>query len=118
VNSPYDVGVDYNKEIAAAKAQNALGWSVDLTRTQDGPATQITATVKDKDGHPVSGLDVSLHFFHPANRSLDREITANAVAEGVYSGAAQLTRGHWDAEVNFKRDGERLFRSRNALDIE
>jgi nitrogen fixation protein FixH len=117
-NNPYDTGVAYNKEIAAAKAQNAMGWSVDLTRGQDGGATQVTATVKDRAGQPVSGLDASLHFFYPATRKLDKEVVANAIADGVYSGDAALTRGHWDVEIDLKRDGERLFRSRNTLDIE
>ncbi len=117
-NHPYDAGIAYNKEIAAARAQGELGWTVDLTRTQDGPATQVTATVKDKSGTLVGGLDVSLHFYYPATNRLDKQIVANAVADGVYSGAAELTRGHWDVEIDLKRGGERLFRSRNAIDIE
>ena len=32
----YEAGVAYNKEIEAAKAQNALGWSVGLSRAQKG----------------------------------------------------------------------------------
>jgi len=118
VTGPYDAGIAYNKEIDAAKAQNALGWTVDLTRIQDGPAIEVTATIKDKAGQPVSGLDASLHFFYPATRALDQDTIASAVAEGVYTGAAQLRRGHWDVQVDLKRNGERLFRSRNPLDIE
>ena len=34
-DNPYDSGLAYNKEIAAAKAQADLGWTVDLTRTPD-----------------------------------------------------------------------------------
>ena len=117
-DNPYDSGLAYNKDIAAAKAQGALGWSVELTRLADGQATQLTATVKDKAGQPVSGLDVSMHFLHPATRKFDREIMAGPVADGVYAGAADLAPGRWEVEIDFKRNGERQFRSRNQLTIE
>ncbi len=57
-NDPYDSGLAYNKDIAAAKAQAALGWTVDLNRANDAGLTQLTVNVKDKDGKPVGGLDV------------------------------------------------------------
>jgi nitrogen fixation protein FixH len=117
-DNPYDSGLAYNKEIAAAKAQGALGWSVDLTRTPDGAATQVTATVKDKSGQPVSGLDVSMHFFYPATRKLDHEVMASPVADGVYAAAAVLQPGHWDVEIDLKREGQRQYRTRNPLTVE
>jgi nitrogen fixation protein FixH len=117
-DNPYDTGLAYNKEIAAAKAQLALGWTVDLTRTPDAGATQITVTVKDRDGRPVSGLDVGMHFYYPATRKLDRQIAAAELADGVYSGAAPLTSGRWDVEIDLTRNGERLFRTRNAMTVD
>ena len=117
-DNPYDAGIAYNQEIAQAKAQADLGWSVELTRTQDGAATQLTATVKDKEGRPVSGLDVAVHFYYPATRKLDRMVTASAVADGVYSGAAPLASGHWEVEIDLSRNGQRQFRTRNNLTVE
>jgi nitrogen fixation protein FixH len=117
-DDPYDTGLAYNNEIAAAKMQAARGWSVELTRTPDGSATQLTATVKDKAGQPVTGLDVSMHFFYPATRKFDREVAAGAIADGVYAGAAELAPGRWDVEIDLKRKGERQFRSRNQLIVE
>src|SRR6266568_5894928 len=55
-DDPYDSGLAYNREIAASKAQAELGWNVELTRTADGPATQLTVVAKDKAGLPLSGL--------------------------------------------------------------
>jgi nitrogen fixation protein FixH len=117
-NNPYDSGLAYNQDIAAAKTQEALGWSVELMRTPDGPATQLTATVRDKAGQPVTGLDVSMHFLHPAASKFDRYAAAGAIAEGVYAGAAELAPGRWELEIDFNRNGERQFRSRNQLTIE
>ncbi len=117
-DNPYDSGLAYNKEIASAKTQAALGWGVDLTRTADGAATQLTATVKDKAGQPVSGLDVTMRFLYPSTRKFDQQVTAAAVADGVYSGSAQLKPGNWEVEVDFTRNGERQYRSRNQITIE
>lgn len=117
-DNPYDSGLAYNKEIDAARAQATLGWTVDMNRTPDAGATQITVTVKDKAGQPVSGLDASLNFYFPATRRLDRQVAAAPIAEGVYSGVAPLQSGHWDMELDLKRNGERLFRSRNSFLVE
>ncbi|MDI9848436.1 FixH family protein [Rhodoblastus sp. 17X3] len=117
-DNPYDSGLAYNKEIAAARAQAELGWTVDLNRAPDGSATQVAVTVKDKAGQPVTGLDVGLHFYFPATRKLDRQVSASPVADGVYSGSAPLQSGRWDVEVTLGRNGERLFRSRNPLIVE
>ena len=116
--NPYDVGIAYNQEIAAAKAQEALGWSVDLTRAKKGAALEISATVKDRDGQPVGGLEASLHFVHPSNSRMDQKVAAASVGDGIYAGAAELARGRWEVEIEFRRDGERVFRSRNALTVE
>jgi len=39
-DNPYDTGLAYNKDIAAARAQGELGWTVELTRTPNGAATE------------------------------------------------------------------------------
>ncbi len=117
-DNPFDTGLAYNKEITAAKAQAALGWTVEMNRTPSGAGTQVTATVKDNAGQPVRGLDVTIHFYYPATRKLDHDVTASPVADGVYAGAAQLGPGRWDVEIDLKRDGERQFRSRNQLTVE
>jgi len=116
--NPYEAGVAYNKEIAAAKAQATLGWSVDLSRAKKGPATEVTATVRDKAGQPVTGLEAALHFDYPSTSRRDVDVPAPALADGVYTGAAELTPGHWQLEIEFKRDGATVFRSKNSLNVE
>jgi nitrogen fixation protein FixH len=116
--NPYEAGVAYNREIEAAKAQNTLGWSVGLTRAKKGAATEVTATVKDKAGQPVTGLEAALHFDYPSTSRRDKEVAAAAIADGVYAGAAELTPGHWQVEIEFKRDGGTVFRSKNTLNVE
>lgn len=115
---PYDTGLAYNKEIAAAKAQAALGWKVNITRVQDGAAQQFTTSVKDKAGKPISGLKAKMHFFFPATRKFDQEIVATPVAAGVYTGSVDLRRGRWMVQTDLIENGKRKFRSRNHFTVE
>ncbi len=115
---PYDTGLAYNNEIAAAKAQAALGWKVDITRVQDGPAQQFTTMVKDKAGKPISGLKAEMHFFFPATRKFDQEVVAVPVAAGVYTGSVVLRQGRWMVQTDLIENGKRKFRSRNHFTVE
>lgn len=117
-DNPYDSGLAYNQEIAAAKAQQALDWTVQIDHETGGDAVQFNVTVKDRDGAPVTGLDAELNFYFPATRKLDHHITAPEIAGGVYSGAAPLSKGHWVVELDLKRAGTRQFRSHNSFDVD
>lgn len=117
-NDAYDSGLAYNQEIAAAKAQAVLGWTVDLNRANDAGRTQLTVNVKDKDGNPVGGLDAMVNFYFPATRKFDRTVPATPIAEGVYSGSADLRPGRWEVEISLNRGGKRMFRSRNSFLVE
>jgi nitrogen fixation protein FixH len=115
---PYDSGLAYNQEIAAAKAQAELGWTVELNRANDAGVTQITVNVRDKTGKPVGSLDASIAFHFPATRKFDRTVPATPIAEGVYSGSAELRPGRWDVEISLNRGGQRMFLSHNNLLVE
>jgi nitrogen fixation protein FixH len=117
-SDPYDTGLAYNKQIAAAEAQALLGWKVELTRASDAGATEVTVSVRDKTGKPIGGLDASLAFYFPATRKFDRTVPATPIAEGVYSGSANLRPGRWEVEVSLGRAGKKLFRSRNSFLVE
>ena len=105
-NDAYDSGLAYNQEIAAAKAQALLGWTVDLNRANDAGLTQLTVNVRDKDGKPVGGLDAMIDFYFPATRKFDRTVPATPIAEGVYSGSADLRPGRWEVQISLSRAGQ------------
>ncbi len=117
-NDAYDSGLAYNQEIAAAKTQALLGWTVDLNRANDAGLTQLTVNVRDKDGKPVGGLDAMIDFYFPATRKFDRTVPATPIAEGVYSGSADLRPGRWEVQISLSRAGKRMFRSRNSFLVE
>src|SRR5436305_2810706 len=57
VDSAYSASLAYEKEITAARDQNARKWKVDahVERGREGAAT-LEIEARDSDGQPVSGL--------------------------------------------------------------
>src|ERR1700757_690958 len=57
VDSAYSASLGYEKEIAAARDQEARHWQVDahVERAVDGAAV-LRVEARDKDGNPVTGL--------------------------------------------------------------
>jgi nitrogen fixation protein FixH len=100
----YRQGIGYNQTIAAARAQAARGWQVDMRFVPSPDATgdthggDLTATFLDRDGHPLSTLDVRATLIRPTHRGDDVDIALERRAEGVYGGRVSLPfPGQWDA---------------------
>jgi nitrogen fixation protein FixH len=117
--SPYEHGLAYEKDIAAAKTQAALGWKVSehLARDGEGEAT-IEVRMLDAAGAPVAGLDVKASFNSPRDAKLDQDLTLTESAPGVYSGRLRARRGQWDVDLEAARDGARLFKSANRVALQ
>lgn len=115
--SPYEHGLAYDKDIAAARDQDARQWrvSINVLRPQlDAPAL-IDVTMHDADDQPLQGLSVIATLEFPANKKLDRHANLTEAALGDYRADAPLQAGQWDLIIEARRDGERLFRSRNRI---
>ncbi|MGE5476452.1 MAG: FixH family protein [Bacteroidales bacterium] len=101
----YQKGLAYNENLALAKAQEALGWSVDTKVTPgaigtDGTSVEITVSYRDRAGKPVEGLTVSADVIRPTAKGLDRQIKLPPHGNGVYGGTYTLpARGVWDMDV-------------------
>ena len=117
--SPYEHGLAYEREIAAAKAQEALRWSVSehLARDGDGEA-MIEVRMLDASGAPIAGLGVKASFVSPADAKLDQSVALTETAPGVYSGRLQAGRGQWDVDLEAARDGARVFKSINRVALQ
>jgi nitrogen fixation protein FixH len=115
--SPYEHGLAYDKDIAAARAQEARGWrvSVNALRPQSGAPALIDITMRDADDQPIQGLAVTAALEFPADKKLDRHATVNEAEPGDYRADASMRPGQWDLVIEARRDGERLFRSRNRI---
>ncbi|WP_374306047.1 FixH family protein [Methylocella sp.] len=121
--SPYEDGLAYQKDIDAARAQDARGWNVTAHVGQEAATGRRSIEIRfvDREGAPIRGLDVQAALQSPADVKLDAAVALReaepGVAPGVYVGLADARPGQWDLMIDARRDNERLFRSVNRLDL-
>jgi nitrogen fixation protein FixH len=112
IDNPYEAGLHYDSQIAAADAQSKRHWQVDVTL-----AGAVRATFRDVQGQPLAGLDVSGTFAAPSDKSRDRRFTMRETAPGVYVGAPPPASGVWDLELTAARGGATMFQSQNRVKL-
>jgi len=117
VESSYEAGRQFNKELETARHQSDLGWTVDAEarRAEDG-ATSITLMAKDKNGVFLRGLEFQGRLSRPINRADDVVFTLKETRDGTYTTALEgVPAGQWDLIVEAKDGDQRVYRSRNRL---
>lgn len=118
-DNSYAEGVSYNREIAAARAQAALGWKVDAKLMRIAPGrSAFSITQSDAAGKPTGGLEVTAIFEHPSDRARDHRFALAEVAPGVYRSEFAIDRGEWDLFIEMTQAGHRKFRSHNQIEID
>jgi nitrogen fixation protein FixH len=117
---PYQAGIGYNAEIAAARAQATRRWKVvsHIDRDADGRAS-VKVEARDRDGAPLARLAVTVRLARPTDQRADRTISLAEHESGKYLGeAADVAPGLWDVELDADRGTERMFRSKNRVTLE
>jgi nitrogen fixation protein FixH len=114
--SPYEHGIAYEKDIEAARAQEALRWTVSaaLSRDKEGMAL-VEVTVTDASQMPVRGLGFTSALVSPTDKNRDKQLSLAETAPGVYSGRVAATPGQWDLLLEVRHDSARVFRSKNRV---
>jgi nitrogen fixation protein FixH len=104
----YEDGLAYNKTLAAAERQRALGWqsAIELDAGQ-----VLSVQFMDKSGSPVTGLTPNARFVRPTHEGEDREVQLNEVDQGKYTASvAGLASGRWKVELRVPGgNGTRFF---------
>lgn len=114
----YQVGLAFNREIAAAESQNALGWDVQAHFAERGAGrTELTIRVRDARDTTPAGIHVVSHLGHPGDRRRDREIAMSGNSQGVFTGVIEDAAGQWDLVLEVWRDEQRMFRSVNRVGL-
>jgi nitrogen fixation protein FixH len=114
--NPYQAGLAFSREAAAAKAQQARHWRVS-TKLHPEPngATAIELSVRDKANLPLIGLDARVSLLHPTDRRFDHVAAMRATGPGRFHGTVTPAPGQWDLVIELSRNGERLFRSQERV---
>lgn len=99
----YDKGLAYNQNLALARAQAELGWTVDTTvepAAAPAPRAEVTIAYRDRDGRPVDGLDVRARMVRPTASGHDHDVALPAKGAGIYGAVLDLPlTGVWDMDV-------------------
>jgi nitrogen fixation protein FixH len=114
-DSPYQAGLAFDEEIAAARAQQALHWQVDAKVERDEDQTLVEITAREADGTPLPGLSATASLVHPTDRRLDRDLAMTQDEPGHFRGVTGTAVGQWDVVIDLSRDGTRRFRSKNRV---
>lgn len=95
VRNSYIAGLEFNERAEAARAQNALGWTSDLS-VADGA---VRFSLADEQGRAVELEGGTLTLRRPVNDTEDRTVEMTPMAGGALSAAVVLGDGNWIAEV-------------------
>jgi nitrogen fixation protein FixH len=103
---PYERGLGYNDTLAAARAQDALGWQVAYDAvpagdaTPDGHPISVEARFLDRDGNALTGLAVRALLQRPAVEGHDVELPLAERGGGRYVARTDLPLpGQWDFRI-------------------
>src|SRR5262245_2304435 len=117
VDSAYTASLGYEKEIVAARDQNARHWQVDahIERGTDSGAT-VQVGARDQSGRPMTGLKFQGRLERPTDKRADLPVELAEVGIGVYRGdTPSVAPGQWDLVIEGYSAGQRMFLSRNRV---
>jgi nitrogen fixation protein FixH len=101
---PYEDGLDYDRVLARAAAQDALGWRSDVALAPGA----IEIRLVDRTGAPLAGAAVAVRLARPVGPADPVGLTLAEVAPGRYAGAVEPRPGQWDLHLVARR-GEDSF---------
>ncbi len=114
---PFEDGRTYNRELAAAAAQAALGWSASLeTPREAGSPGRMALAIRDRNGTPVSGLDVELRVWRPVGALHSLRLHLAESGPGRYAGTIALPRaGQWQFDFVARRGTDEFVYGRRVV---
>jgi nitrogen fixation protein FixH len=106
VDNSYVASQKFNGWLEKARAQKALGWSLEAARTADG---RIAVTLASG-GQPKADAQVSALVRHPLGQVPERTLLFRAVAPGRYESLEALPGGRWIVHLHAAAHGQQLDR--------
>lgn len=97
----YERGLAFNDELEAARAQAALGWTVDLEVEAGGPGpAEVRLEARDRFGSFVRDAKVRVRLVRPTHAGDDVDLPLAHGTGGTYAAAVDLPLpGQWDVEA-------------------
>ncbi len=107
VEKPYERGIGYNRVLEAAAQQEALGWHFAIALEAGDESTKIVIQATDRDGRPLSGLNMRATVERPVERETHAAIELAEQGSGRYVAVFdRLRAGQWQTRVTATRGTE------------
>lgn len=104
VKNSYVASQDFNKKLAKAAKQQALGWTSSLTQS----GGELVLELRDRNGKGISSAAVEARFQRPVHERDDFSRTFTYGGDGRYSVPAPEAAGRWVVDVRaISASGER-----------
>lgn len=113
---PYQEGIAYNRELAAEKRQEALGWDLAprLSRGLRGLELRVEAT--DRQGQTLDGLKIEATLERPLGPSDTERVELKPVSAGTYAASlAPLATGQWKLRMAVSRGANTMVVSERLM---
>ena len=101
VENGYVASQNFDKDLAKAKAQEALGWNVGFSYDK----SSVKVTFADAKGAKIDTLNLTGKLQRTVTDKEDQVLTFGWMGSGVYSAPARLAPGLWEVEIDGKGDG-------------
>ena len=101
VENGYVASQTFDKDLARARAQEALGWNVGFAYDKDS----VKLTFADAKGAKIDTLNLTGKLQRTVTDKEDQVLTFAWLGSGLYSAPARLGPGLWEVEVDGKGDG-------------
>jgi nitrogen fixation protein FixH len=113
----FEDGRTYNRQLAAAAAQQALGWTVALTPpSRAGIASFVALDIGDRTGAPVTGLAVGLWIRRPVGALPDQRLRLAELRPGHYAAPLELPlAGQWQLDFVARRGADEFTYARRLV---
>lgn len=115
VDAPFQRGVHYNRVLAEAERQAALGWQITAMFARDGAELVIDAL--DRNGHALGDLGIAVRVSRPVEAMPDLPVALRYAGAGRYVGTVELPKsGQWDVHIDaVAKSGERVQTTRRLV---
>ncbi|WP_373504435.1 FixH family protein [Aestuariivirga sp.] len=100
VANGYVASQSFDKDLAKARAQEALGWKVEFSHAGD----RLRITFEDAQATKLDGLVITGDLERTVTDTQDQKLTFTAIGPGVYSAPAKLAPGVWEVEIDASSD--------------
>lgn len=97
----YQKGLNYNRVLGAAQAQEALGWTISvLFEPSVGSSGRLVVRAAGQDGTPLTGALVTARLMRPTQAGFDMDVTFVPSTGGIYAADIDLPLpGQWEVRA-------------------